>query len=140
MQAVLPIPPDANQPQQADAQAPAPISQPAVTPRFISLHTLLMRIDALKDLPSGTVNIRKSASELAELRTDRIPMERMAEFHQQITDGKVYVLWGYRQLEFEELGPEWPKAHQARTRAHHLARYRALRSSTPGTTPEALQD
>jgi hypothetical protein len=84
----------------------------AERPRFASIHTLLMRVDSLRDVGSGSVWVRDVDGILQHTTTDKIPTNRMAQFLADIADGKVYALWGHRYLEFDELGPEWPYAQQ----------------------------
>lgn len=119
----------------------APLTREQIAPpRYASMHTLLMRIDQLADLPNGTIWVRNEHGLLEERIPLRDSQERMAALRKAIADGKVYALWGHRQLEFEELGPEWPKGTQARARHHQRARYRHLRDRSTRVTPEAFED
>ena len=79
-----------------------------------------MRVSTLAELPSGPVFVRDANGLLQETRTNKIPMDKLAAFHEAIAAGRVYALWGHRFVEFDELGPEW-----------HLATRRAGQASPP---------
>lgn len=97
---------------------------PSKGPTFISEHTLLMRVDSLVDLPSGTIFIRKDELMLRSIQTDKIPTDKQADLHDAIAAGTVYCFWDYRKLEFDELDPHWPRNH---TRRLLKAQYRVKR-------------
>lgn len=71
-----------------------------------------MRIGTLGDLASGTVYLRLKNGTLEQWNTSKIPSEKILPL---IDAGRVYVPWDHRYLEFDELGPEWPKARGAKT-------------------------
>ena len=91
--------------QAAQPVAEAPIEAPKA-PRFASIHTLLMRIESLGDLASGTVYLRLKNGTLEPWSTSKIPSEKLLPL---IEAGRVWVPWDHRYIEFDELGPEWPR-------------------------------
>lgn len=90
--------------QVAEAQAQAVPATPAKGSLYASIHTLLMRVDALGDLPSGQVYIQTKAGVLEPFTTDRIPSHQLLEL---IEGGKVYAIWGHRFERMEEVDGDW---------------------------------
>lgn len=99
-------------------------------PRFVSEHTLFIRVDQLKDLPSGTIYIRKDEYRFAIVETGKIPMEKQGDLHAAIEAGKVYAVHDLRSLQFEELDPWWPQNTHKRIWRANL---RAQRKAVPKT-------
>lgn len=117
-----PAPPTIEVAENEAAEQLPPVPEPVVPALFASINTLLMRVSSLKEVGSGSVWIRDKNNILVQTDTSKIPTDKLSELVEAIAQQKVYILWDYRYMEFDELGPEWPKAHKARARLHQVRR------------------
>ncbi len=88
---------------------PDDFRHPNGAPQFASIHTLLRRVDALGDVPTDatTAWVRKRDTRVLEPFT--LANVRPTQLSQAIDEGRIYILWDHRFLQFNELGPEWPR-------------------------------
>lgn len=103
---VSPAPTPAADAQPAVSEVKAPVSTTPPPCRYAAVSTLLMRVDELGDLPSGSVMIRTKLGVLEPFTTDKIPTDKLVELMEQ---GRVYAIWGNRYAEFEDLDEGWGK-------------------------------
>lgn len=101
---VSPAPTPATDAQPAVSEVKAPVPTTPSPCRYAAVSTLLMRVDKLGDLPSGSVMIRTKLGVLEPFTTDKIPTDKLVDLIEQ---GRVYAIWGNRYAEFDELEEVW---------------------------------
>lgn len=96
------------------AEAAAPTAPPAISApvvkspsKFASVHTLLMRIDDPAELLSDAIWLRDEMGVLQQRMIRNLSPEKERALHAAIAAGQVYIIWGHRYKEMDELEPAW---------------------------------